>query len=506
MATAAMSLPESLEVNSRCQRWLDEIHGSADPLAPLDSIPSSPTSRSRDAHHRASNGDLHSSFAFPSAHSSISLGTTHMTANVEDNFAGFYHVGARAAACVPRITIPKWSHVQDTRGLRTVMYHLACRSLNTTWEVRKRYSDFNALDQQMEQQYRLAILLRIRQQRRRDTKTNELPMEPLPRLPPRRYWPATNSDVSAIITRCLALQQYLQQLLMLQASVQPNSPVVRFLSGSNVDVVETLSTTHLLSTHATHPSPTVTGSLKAGSQAADCRKSPAALLPPVAGADTHRSSSELSQEEEAMLAKGLHKFNPARAVVRVEYPDWVLYDNFWMQEFRTDVEKMTLAIDISRKNISNATGGPFGAAIFNAKTGKLVSVGMSLVGYTNNCCMHAEMVAVQMATTVLGMYSLDSPETGDGVLGEHELFTSSEPCAMCIGATMWSGVHKLVCAATDVDVRSLLHDTGPVFEESFRYLAAKGMSIQRKFMRDEAKQVLCEYSVAVPHASHGRQV
>lgn len=58
------------------------------------------------------------------------------------------------------------------------------------------------------------------------------------------------------------------------------------------------------------------------------------------------------------------------------------HEEFWKHEYHTDFDKMQLVIDISRKNVSFNSGGPFGAAIFNKTTNKLVSVGMSLVEHS----------------------------------------------------------------------------------------------------------------------------
>eukprot|EP00669_Euglena_mutabilis_P014151 TRINITY_DN9198_c0_g1_i1.p1 TRINITY_DN9198_c0_g1~~TRINITY_DN9198_c0_g1_i1.p1 ORF type:complete len:283 (-),score=77.54 TRINITY_DN9198_c0_g1_i1:197-991(-) len=190
---------------------------------------------------------------------------------------------------------------------------------------------------------------------------------------------------------------------------------------------------------------------------------------------------------------------PCKVAMLVGYPEWVLKEECWERDFVTDQERMQLCIDISRKNMTNNTGGPFGAAVFEARSGRVVSLGVSLVDLRKNCCLHAETVAIQMATARLGTFALDR----EGAV-QYELFASSEPCAMCIGAILWSGVLRLVCAATDVDVRTLLHDTGPVFEDSFKYLRSKGVTIERKFMRMEAKQVISEYSA--DHESTGRQV
>jgi tRNA(Arg) A34 adenosine deaminase TadA len=383
--------------------------------------------------------------------------------------------GATSGCCGLFVNIPRWSVGQDGRGRRVVVYHITCRRAGTTWEARKRYSDFTLLHTTLQQQYRLALFIQMRTQSASQSSASprniphaaKFTVEPLPSLPGRRFWPSTNDDAASVLQRCLGLQQYLRRLLLLPRPTQPFSPLARFLAeSSSIEDIRLLSTTLVIATGPTDPEDV---------------------------AEAARLTAAVEGPRAPLL-------DPSSSLIRIEYPEWVQHEDFWTQEFHTDHDKMMLAIDISRKNVASATGGPFGAAIFNKRTSRIVSVGMSLVEHGNNCCLHAEMVAVQMATTLLRTHTLDRDPAV-----HHELFASSEPCAMCIGATLWCGVQKLVCAATDVDVRSLLHDTGPVFEESFRYLQSKGIVIKRKFLRSEAKQVLCEYS-AVRTSVAGRQV
>jgi tRNA(Arg) A34 adenosine deaminase TadA len=81
---------------------------------------------------------------------------------------------------------------------------------------------------------------------------------------------------------------------------------------------------------------------------------------------------------------------------------------------------------------------------------------------------------------------------GNGSM-RHELFSSCEPCAMCLGATLWSGVNRLVFAATREDATRLSFDEGPVFPESYRYLAERGVAIERGRLRQEAVAVFDLY-------------
>jgi tRNA(Arg) A34 adenosine deaminase TadA len=171
--------------------------------------------------------------------------------------------------------------------------------------------------------------------------------------------------------------------------------------------------------------------------------------------------------------------------IRIEYPDWVASLVDWERRYASDEERMRLAITLSRENVVRRTGGPFGAAIFEMETGKLVAVGMNSVVRLNNCTLHGEMVAFMMAQARLGCFTLRS-DTGPA----HELVTSCEPCAMCLGATLWSGVRRVVCGAHRDDARRLNFEEGPVFPESHAYLEARGIEIVHGVLRAEANAVL----------------
>ena len=174
--------------------------------------------------------------------------------------------------------------------------------------------------------------------------------------------------------------------------------------------------------------------------------------------------------------------------VHIEYPPWVDGIVDWERTYSTDVDRMQLAIGLSRENVERETGGPFGAAIFESETGRLVAVGMNSVVRLNNCTLHGEMVAFMMAQQRLGSFTLSAP-----TLPRHELFTSCEPCAMCLGATLWSGVRRVVYGAAREDAARLDFEEGPVFPESYRYLEDRGIQIERGVLRNEAREVLERY-------------
>lgn len=176
--------------------------------------------------------------------------------------------------------------------------------------------------------------------------------------------------------------------------------------------------------------------------------------------------------------------NISHPIIHIEYPDWVDEVVDWNRAYSSDEDRMRVAIDVSRENVDRGTGGPFGAAIFESESGRLVSVGMNSVVRFNNCALHGEMVAFMMAQQRIGSFTLKSDRA------KHELFTSCEPCAMCLGTTLWSGVRRLVCGAARDDASRLAFEEGPVFPESWKYLEDRGIEIVHGVLRDEARAVL----------------
>lgn len=177
-------------------------------------------------------------------------------------------------------------------------------------------------------------------------------------------------------------------------------------------------------------------------------------------------------------------------MVCTDLPVWIeeLLDG--RTQFNSDPEKMSLALELARANVRHATGGPFGAAIFDRADGRLVSVGVNLVVPANNSVLHAEMVAIMQAESSLASYTLATAGK------RHELFCSCAPCAMCLGGILWSGLERVVAAAEAEDARGIGFDEGPVFEESYCYLEERGIEVVRGFMQSAGRAVLQEYATS----------
>lgn len=170
--------------------------------------------------------------------------------------------------------------------------------------------------------------------------------------------------------------------------------------------------------------------------------------------------------------------------IRISNPDWVAATVDYTSRYTDADARVRLAIHLARENVLRRTGGPFGAAVFD-DAGRLVGVGTNGVVRLNNSSAHAEIVALAMAQAAVGSFTLQSDGTP-----RHELVSSCEPCAMCLGATLWSGVTRVVFSATREDATRSGFDEGPVFADSYRYLEDRGITIERGRLRSEGAAVL----------------
>jgi tRNA(Arg) A34 adenosine deaminase TadA len=185
--------------------------------------------------------------------------------------------------------------------------------------------------------------------------------------------------------------------------------------------------------------------------------------------------------------------------VTLELPAWVEELDL-DREYPTQEERMRLVVELSRLNVERGTGGPFGAAVFDLSTNRLVAPGMNLVVPSSCSVAHAEMVAIMIAQQVVGDFDLG----GDGKPA-YELLASTEPCAMCFGATPWSGVRRLVCGARDEDARAVGFDEGAKLSEWALALEERGIAVERDVLREEAAAVLRHYGESGGEIYNARQ-
>jgi len=176
--------------------------------------------------------------------------------------------------------------------------------------------------------------------------------------------------------------------------------------------------------------------------------------------------------------------------IKIELPQWLdqhLADA--AEIYPTREARMAFVVGLSRRNIENETGGPFAAAVFDRNSGKLIAAGVNLVTTSGLSVAHAEIVAIMQAQTILGGFDL-----GGAGMPECELVSSTEPCAMCLGAIPWSGARSLVCGAADADARDVGFDEGSKREDWARELEVRGIEVSLGVLREEAAAVLRDYA------------
>ena len=100
---------------------------------------------------------------------------------------------------------------------------------------------------------------------------------------------------------------------------------------------------------------------------------------------------------------------------------------------------MTRAIELAIENVRSGRGGPFAAVI--VKDSRIVATGTNLVISTNDPTAHAEVVAIRAACVALAAFQLDGCD----------LYTTCEPCPMCLGAIYWARPSRVFFACTSAD-------------------------------------------------------
>jgi tRNA(Arg) A34 adenosine deaminase TadA len=169
-------------------------------------------------------------------------------------------------------------------------------------------------------------------------------------------------------------------------------------------------------------------------------------------------------------------------------PDWVMAFSQDQPTHMPDLEmRMQFVVNLSRINIDRKTGGPFGAAVFDLDTGHLVCPGVNLVTHMNCSIAHAEMVALALAQQIAGHYDLSAQGK------RHELVTSTEPCAMCLGAIAWSGVQQVVYGASTADAEKIGFHEGHKPAQGTLCLREQGIEVIPEILRPEASAVLQHY-------------
>ena len=142
---------------------------------------------------------------------------------------------------------------------------------------------------------------------------------------------------------------------------------------------------------------------------------------------------------------------------------------------------MHAAIKKAEENFNAGKGGPFGAVV--VKNGTIVSVAGNCVTSANDPTAHAEVVAIREACKKLGTFDLSGCE----------VYSSCEPCPMCLSALMWARVERLYYAADRNDAALAGFDDELFYSELAKPAGQRSLkSVQ--LLQDEAVEVFCKWN------------
>lgn len=175
--------------------------------------------------------------------------------------------------------------------------------------------------------------------------------------------------------------------------------------------------------------------------------------------------------------------------MRWDLPSWAHDSVRPDQRFPTVTERMAVAVELSRRNMEERTGDPFGAAVFDLSSLRPLAVGVNVVVPSATVAAHGEVVALCLAGVAVGNYDL-----GAAVGGPVELVTSCAPCMMCQGAIVGSGVSSLVIAARENDTHSVGLGGSRRPPEWVERLRRQGIEVTEDVLRAEAVEVLREFA------------
>jgi guanine deaminase len=114
---------------------------------------------------------------------------------------------------------------------------------------------------------------------------------------------------------------------------------------------------------------------------------------------------------------------------------------------------MRQAIDLALENVRSEGGGPFGALV--VQDGRLIATGVNMVTNSNDPTAHAEITAIRNACRALGNFQLSGCE----------IYTSCEPCPMCLGAIYWARPERFYFACSREDAAAYGFEDAFIYDE-----------------------------------------
>ena len=141
---------------------------------------------------------------------------------------------------------------------------------------------------------------------------------------------------------------------------------------------------------------------------------------------------------------------------------------------------MQEAIELSRAGVENNAGGPFGCVI--VKDNKIIGRGHNQVTSTNDPTAHAEIVAIRDACKNLGTFQLEGCE----------VYTSCEPCPMCLGAIYWARPTVIYYGNTRNDAADIGFDDSMIYDEMKAHINERKIPVIN-LGREDAQKIFVEW-------------
>lgn len=150
---------------------------------------------------------------------------------------------------------------------------------------------------------------------------------------------------------------------------------------------------------------------------------------------------------------------------------------------------MSRALELAAENAASGHGGPFGAVI--VRDDEIIAEGVNLVTSANDPTAHAEVVAIRRACASIGQFQL----TGC------ELYTSCEPCPMCLGAIYWARPAAIYYAATHKDAAAVGFDDSFIYQQTRMKPAERAIPMLRLLaeVADKPFRAWCENQNRIPY-------
>jgi len=144
---------------------------------------------------------------------------------------------------------------------------------------------------------------------------------------------------------------------------------------------------------------------------------------------------------------------------------------------------MRRAIELSIQNIKD-NGGPFGCVI--VKENKIIAEGINRVTFNNDPTAHAEIIAIRNACNKLNTFNLE----------KCELYTSCEPCPMCLSAIYWSHIDKIYYGNSRSDASKIGFDDDFIYNELNKELSSRNIPM-KQINQNEAKKAFLDWEEKV---------